>query len=281
MKAIITILVFSCSALYGQGQELFVATEPASNMPSGSIGFRINTEMYSTNPLNQFSYRLDPEIMFGVSKNLMLHANVYASNVYQSDVRVEGAGLYGKYRFLSLDDVHTHFRMAAFGQLSLIANPEELEVANRLYKSDEIDINGSTSGFTGGIIATQLLHKLAISTSISFVNRIDNLQNPKLPGQSDKSFNYSLSSGYLLFPRKYRNFQQTNFNIYWEFLGAVSLDKKTYFLDAAPAVQFIINSISRIDFSYRWQLYGNMQRLSENYFFLRLEYNLLNFFKNR
>ena len=274
-------LVLSCFTLYGWGQELFVSTEPASNMPSGSLGFRINTEMYFTKPVNQISYRLNPEIMFGISKNLMLHADLYGSNVYQSNIRFEGAALYGKYRFLSFDEVHTHFRVAAFGQISLIANPEELEVGNRVYNSDEIDIDGSTSGFTGGVIATQLLHKLAISTSVSLVNRIDNLQNPKIPGQSDESINYSLSSGYLLFPKKYRDFQQTNINIYWEFLGAMSPDKKTYFLDAAPAVQFIVNSISRIDFSYRWQLYGNMQRLSENNFFLRLEYNLLNFFKNR
>lgn len=281
MKTILIIIILSGFGSIGWAQELFVATEPASNMPSGSIGFRLNTKLYDMIPVNRTAYRLDPEVMFGMSKNVMVHANIYASNMYQSNIRIEGGGVYGKYRFLSTDNVHTHFRMAAFAQVSLIDNPEEFQGGNRSFNNDEIDLNGSTSGFAGGVIATQLLHKLAISSSLSLVNRIDNLQAPKLPGQSDKSFNYTVSSGYLLLPRKYRDFKQTNLNIYWEFLGAVSLDKKTYYLDAAPAIQFIISSISRIDFSYRWQLTGNMERLSEKYFFLRFEYNLLNFFKNR
>ena len=46
--------------------------------------------------------------------------------------------------------------------------------------------------------------------------------------------NYSLSAGYLLFPETYKNYRQTNVNLYLEFLGAMSLDQKDYYIDASP-----------------------------------------------
>jgi hypothetical protein len=281
MKKIIGLLIMIYSYSIAHAQELFVATEPASNMATGSIGLRLNSKLFKMENNGNYSYRIDPEIMVGVSKKLMMHLNAYASNMYQQNLKFEGASIYGKYRFLSNDDVHSHFRMAAYGKISFINNPVQLQSGNKYYQSDEIDIDGNNSGFVTGIVATQLLHKLALSSSIGFVNRIDNINESKLPGQSLQAINYSLSSGYLLLPKQYTNFRQTNFNLYCEFLGSSSLDKKGYYLDAAPAIQFIFNSISRLDFSYRWQLTGNMQRLSENYFLLRFEYNLLNVLKNR
>ncbi|NJO24859.1 MAG: hypothetical protein HC867_02290 [Bacteroidia bacterium] len=47
-------------------------------------------------PDGKYDYRLEPEIMFGISKNLMVHANLYASNMFQKQFRFEGAGLYAK-----------------------------------------------------------------------------------------------------------------------------------------------------------------------------------------
>ena len=66
-----------------------------------------------------------------------------------------------------------------------------------------------------------------------------------------------------------------------EFLGQSFTDKRQYYLDVAPAVQFIFNSISRLDFSYRTQLAGNINRLGNSNFMIRLEYNLLNVFGNK
>jgi hypothetical protein len=279
MRNIFICVIISFITYHATAQELYVSTEPASNMATGSIGIRLNSKLYEMKYNNSYALRLDPEIMFGVSKKIMIHLNAYASNMYQQNVKFEGASIYGKYRFYSNDDVHSHFRMAAFGKVSLINNPTELQVGNKVYGSDEIDIDGNNSGILTGIVATQLLHKLALSSSVYFINHFDNLNQPKIPGQSDQAINYTLSAGYLLLPKKYKDFSQTNFNLYCEFLSSTSLDKKAYYIDAAPAVQFIFNSISRLDFSYRWQLTGNMQRLSEKYFLLRFEYNLLNVFK--
>ena len=279
MKKIFSCIIISFIAHHSTAQELFVSTEPASNMAAGSIGIRMNSRLFQMKYNNSYALRLDPEIMIGASKKIMVHFNAYASNMYQQNIKFEGASIYGKYRFFSNDDIHSHFRMAFFEKISLISNPSELQAGNKFYGSDEIDIDGNNSGMLSGIVATQLLHKLALSSSIYFINRFDNLNASKIPDQSTQAMNYTFSAGYLLFPKEYKDFRQTNFNLYCEFLGSNSLDKKAYYIDAAPAFQFIFNSISRLDFSYRWQLMGNMQRLSEKYFLLRFEYNLLNVFK--
>jgi hypothetical protein len=279
-KVIATIaLVFFLSQ--AGAQELYVSTEPASNMAAGSVGLRMNARLFNMKHDGGYTYRLDPELMLGISKKLMLHANIYASDMYQQNIKLEGAGIYGKYRFLSFDDIQSHFRMAAFGKVSLINNPQLLRVGNKYYGSDEIDMDGNNSGLLAGVIATQLLHKLALSSSLAFASRWDNLDASGLPGQSSQAVNYTLSAGYLLLPRIYKDFNQTNVNLYCEFLGSSSVDKKAYYIDVAPAVQFIFNSISRLDFSYRTQLMGNMERLSGSNFLLRFEYNFLNVFKNR
>ena len=280
MQKITCFFIALCIFFGVAAQELYVSTEPASNMASGSIGLRMNSKFFRMNHDAKYSYRLDPEIMFGVNKHLMVHVNMYGSNMYQSKFRMEGASLYGKYRVYSYDDVHSHFRMAAYGKMSLINNPTVLKTDQGSFSSDEIDLDGNNSGWLAGMVATQLLHKLAISSSVSFANRLDNVHDAKMPGQSATAINYSLSGGYLLFPREYRNYRQTNINLYCELLAATALDKHANFLDIAPAVQFIINSIARLDFSYRTQLTGNMERLSDSYFLVRFEYNLLNVFKN-
>ena len=265
----------------GMAQELFVSTEPASNMATGSIGLRLNTRIFKMETAGDFSYRLNPELMIGVNNRLMLHLNLYASDMYQPSLRWEGAGIYAKYRFYSNDDVQTHFRIAVFSMISLIDNPVSLKSGNQTYTSDEIDLDGNNSGLLAGLVATQLLHKLALSGSVAFTNRWDNLDASKLPGQPAEGVNYSFSGGYLIWPTVYKNFRQTNINLYAEFLGSSSLDKKSYFLDAAPAIQFIFNSISRLDFSWRMQLSGDMERLSKNEYIIRYEYNFLNAFKTR
>jgi hypothetical protein len=281
MQKIMCTLTILCLAGSLLAQELYVSTEPASNMAAGSIGLRMNAKLFHMQYDNSYAYRLDPEVMLGISRKLMLHVNAYGSDMYGSRFHVEGAGLYGKYRFLSTDDVHSHFRMALFSKISLIDNPEQIRLGNKSYGSDEIDPDGNSSGVLAGLVATQLIHKLALSSSVYLVRRLDNLTQSIPPSTSREALNFTLSSGALLLPRVYSNFRQTNVNLYVELLGSAALDKPVYFVDAAPAIQFIFKSISRLDLSYRWQLTGNMLRLSENYFLLRFEYNLLNIFKNR
>ena len=68
--------------------------------------------------------------------------------------------MYAKYRFLSYDEVHKHFRMAAFFQGSYSKNQPYY---------DELSMDGDQSGIQLGIIATQLINKLAVSASLSNV----------------------------------------------------------------------------------------------------------------
>ncbi|MDX2048088.1 MAG: hypothetical protein SFU87_14960 [Chitinophagaceae bacterium] len=295
MTKLLIIIIFILSGTLLQSQELYIVTEPASNMATGSFGVRLTNRLMKMEPDGKYDYRLEPEMMFGISKHLMVHANLYASNMFQKQFRFEGAGLYAKYRFLSIDDVHSHFRMAAFGKITVINNPNAIshteihdmgggvihEEEHRYY-SNEIELDGNNSGFNTGIVATQLFHKLAVSGSASYTNRWKNSSRPKESGLTNRAVNYSFSAGYLLLPREYKNYDQTNLNLYVEFLGAAGLDRKGYFIDAVPAIQFIFNSISRLDLAYRTQISGNTLRFNKSSWLLRFEYNFLNVFgKNK
>lgn len=285
-------------------QELYVFTEPASNMAAKSIGARLLYKQFKMTHNNKFStYRVEPEIMFGLSKNLMVHLNGYASTMFQSNLKAEGASLYAKYRFFSKDEVHSHFRLAAFGKIAVIDNPVVFNYTEKHtfpdgnggtvthdilnYKvNNEIDIDGANAGFAGGFIATKLVNKLAVSGSVGYLHRLNNLNNKKEFITPWKAVTYSFSAGYLLLPKEYTSYKQTNVNLYAEFLGNSFLgnhawDNKKYFVDIAPAIQFIINSIARVDLGYRTQLSGNTQRMSNSSFLVRVEYNFLNAFSKK
>ena len=296
-RGALIVALLAGAVLRSQSQELYVFTEPASNMPTNSLGVRLNNDFYAMVHDGRYSYRLNPEAMWGVNKNMLVHLNAYASNMYEQGFKMEGGSLYLKYRIYSKDDVHSHFRIAAYGKVALVDNPAELTVTHvhqvndngqitehtedLVYLADEISLNGNQSGFLAGAVATQLLHKLALSGTFDYVNRWDNLNAKKSPYQSDHGLDYSVSAGYLLFPKVYKDFQQTNFNLYCEFLGSTSLDSRTWFLDIAPAVQFIFNSVSRLDLGYRTQVAGQMSRLSKSSFLIRYEYNFLNIFSKK
>lgn len=262
-------------------QELYVSTEPASNMAANSLGFRLTSRFFKMEYEKQTGTRIEPELMLGISKNLMVHVTGLASNQMQPSIEWEGASLYAKYRFFSNDDVHSHFRMAAYVKGAIINNPfvpEMKEGATRLYKNQELDLEGGASGVAGGLVATQLLYKLAVSATLGY-NRFMNNTKDKLPDYlPSNAVNYSLSAGYLLLPRTYCSYEQTNLNLYLEFLGKANTDalSRSQYLDVAPAIQFIFNSATRIDFSYRTQLFGDMSRNVFNTFTVRFEHNIFN-----
>ena len=90
--------------------------------------------------------------------------------------------------------------------------------------------------------------------------------------------NYSLSAGYLLLPVQYKSYEQTNLNLYVELLGKSNMDqyRAGYYVDVAPAIQFIFNSTTRLDLSYRTQLFGDMARNMDRSFLVRIEHNIFN-----
>lgn len=250
-----------------RAQELYVNTEPASNMATRSLGIRLESQAYSNNGLRN---RSTFELMYGANKNLMLHTAFYASDFNTGDQHFEGGSAYAKYRFLSVDTIQRHFRGAVFAKASTISNP---------FFNQEISLEGDNSGLQGGMIFTQLIHKLAISGSASYLRALDNRGGYTLsPGQAKDAVAYTLSAGYLLLPKTYKDYDQVNVNVYVELLGKSNPGYGQSYLDAAPAVQFIFNSVFRVDASYRAPLYGNMTRNSKNMFLLRLEYNLFNIF---
>lgn len=267
MKVILFAIILSGMICPAFSQELYVNTEPASNMATHSIGIRLENQGYF-NPV--YKNRTSLEVMYGASKNLMVHGSLYESDYYHTDLHFEGGSVYAKYRFLSIDSVQKHFRGAVFAKVADINNP---------LVNQEIGLEGDNSGFQTGVVFTQLLHKLALSASTSYLRAFDNSGGYKLPVTNARDeIGYTLSAGYLLLPKSYENYNQVNLNVYAELLGKTNPGYGQSYLDVAPAVQLIFNSVFRVDFSYRTPLYNDMVRTSQNTYLVRLEYNLFNVF---
>jgi hypothetical protein len=255
------ILALLCS---GQAQELYVNTEPASNMAAKSGGIRLENQGYFS---PDFKNRTTLELMYGVNKNWMVHGTAYVSDFYQQRQRFEGVSAYAKYRFYSADTVQRHFRMAAFAKAASIRNP---------LPNQEISLEGDNTGLQGGLVATQLLHKLALSGSVSYLHAFEN-RGGNRPATRN-GIGYTLSAGYLLLPQQYTNYKQVNLNVYAELLGKTNPGQAQHYLDIAPAAQLIFNSVLRVDFSYRTPLTNRMVRNTQNMYLVRVEYNLFNLF---
>jgi len=257
-------------------QELYPYTEPASNMPAKSMALKLGT-MYGKGPhSNRVLQRYTPEVMFGISKKMMVHATLGFSDMHESYFYYESAKLYAKYRFLSKDEVHKHFRMAAFAAASYSRNHLD---------HNELNLSGDHTGVQVGLIATQLWNKLAVSGTAGITEVFDDKRNDKiLPQQyAFESLNYSLSAGYLVLPKNYTDYNQTNLNIYVELLGGRNLDWKyeKYFLDLAPSVQLIFKSTSKLNLGYRFQLKSDIYRLMKNSFMISYEHIFLNALKKK
>lgn len=256
------------------GQELYVFAEPASSIPARSLSVKTKDHFVSSdNIYDRFSNRLMPQVMYGISKKLMVRAGISIANMHTADTRYESFSVYTKYRFLSKDDLHKHFRMAVFAEASKTRVP---------FHYDEISMMGDKSGIEAGIIATQLWHKFALSGTISHTQVLDKSRNNKvlyIPERNYQSVNFSLSGGYLLFPKEYTSYKQTNLNLYLELLGQQTLDRSTYYFDMAPAIQLIFTSNTKLNFGYRFQLGSNMNRMADNSFLVSFERTFLNAFR--
>ena len=266
-KIIFLLLLFIFQNNYGQ--ELFVVTDPASNIPANTLSIRMMQSVFKEQIETGYNYHAMPEITYGLTKNLMIRTTLFVST-RSNNLITEGASFYAKYRFFSVDDINSHFRMATFARYSF--NKADIH-------QEEIEIMGHNTGFETGLIATQLIKKVAISSSISFEKAFNNKPDYAFPAnQGNNATNYTLSIGKLIYPKKYTSYKQTNINFMLEFLGhTINQNGKSY-LDAVPSVQFIINSQARIDFGYRQQLYNSMIRSAPNGVYFNLEYNFFNAF---
>lgn len=263
MRNIIVFLFLMLCAQKSEAQELFVVTDPASNVPAGSISIRLGQSLFKEKFEEGYTYRFNPEVTYGLNKNLMFRASAFLSNQNQAQV-AEGASIYSKFRFFSTDDLNSHFRMAVFARYSF--NNSEIH-------QEQIEIIGQNTGIETGIVATKLIKKVALSSSVSFERAYNNKPNYAYPStQGNNATNYTLSFGKLMYPKKYTNYKQTNINLMVEFVGqTINKNGKSY-LDAVPAIQFIINSQARVDLAYRRELYSSMFRNAPNGTYLNLEY---------
>ena len=269
--AILLLVIINSTA-----QELYPFTEPASNMPAKSMSLKMAGMFGRGVHGGGLEQRYSPEIMFGLSKRWMVHGGITFSNMYGNSLYYESARLYAKYRFLSVDDVHKHFRMAAFVMGAYSRNN---------LQHNELNLMGDHSGVQVGIIATQLWNKLAISATISETEVFDWKRGVEsLPQQyAFQALNYSLSAGLLVLPLVYKDYNQTNINVYAELLGGRNLDWKyeKYFLDLAPSIQLIFKSTSKLNVGYRFQLKSDIYRNMEKYWMVSYEYIFLNVLKKK
>jgi hypothetical protein len=259
------------------GQELYVFSEPASNLPAHSVSVKLKEHFVSRdNRYDRFSHRIMPQVYFGVNKNLMVRIGGSIANMHTPDFRYESINIYAKYRFLSKDGMHQHFRMAAFAEASANRPP---------FHYDEITLMGDKSGVQLGVVATQLWHKFALSGTISNTQVFDKSRGDKntiyVPARKFQAMNYNIAAGYLLFPREYTNYKQTNLNLYAELIAQQTTDVASHYIDFAPAIQLIFNSNSKLNIGYRTQLSSNMQRMSNDSWLISFERTFLNALKKK
>jgi len=265
---LIMVLLFHVSI----AQELFLVTDPASNVPANSLGVNVQQLLFKEEFKSGYNYHLMPEVTYELNKNIMFRATAFASN-RGNNLITEGGSFYTKYRFYSSDDLNSHFRLAAFGRYSF--NNSDIH-------QEQIEIMGHNSGFETGIVATKLIKKLAISSSVSFEKAFDNKPNYSFPDNfGNDATNYTLSFGKLMYPRVYTSYKQTNINIMLEFVGQTINDNGKSYLDVVPVVQFIFNSQARLDLAYRHELLSSMLRTAPNGIYLNLYYTFFSIKKSR
>ena len=277
MKSGLLFILISICYLTGKGQELYPYADPASNVPANSITLKNMSMFHGDAHSSRTLHRHIQDIMFGLSKDWMLKAGTSFSNMHQDKFIWEGARLYSKYRFLSNDEVHKHFRMAIFGLAAYSRN-----------HLDHNEINlamGDQTGVQAGLIATQLWNRFALSATGTWNEVLDEERWEKSMADMHavRSVNYSLSAGYLLLPFEYKDYDQTNLNLYLELIGSrnINFPREKHYLDLAPSVQAIFNSAAKLNLGYRFQLSSDIYRLTKNSWMLSFEYLFLNALKKK
>ncbi|GEO11202.1 hypothetical protein [Segetibacter aerophilus] len=270
----ILLIITTLLIAYGvAAQELFVFAESASSRSAKSVALNVTAKLPDNKDNTYYSNRYVPKVIVGVDKKLMIDASASFSNYYRLDrLQFDGAKIYGKYRFLSVDDVHKHFRMAAFAEGGF---------SNHSYLYEEMTLEGDNDGIKAGLIATQLFNKFALSATTSYTKIFveDAATHHDVLNHSTQMVSYSLSAGYLLLPKEYTNYKQINLNLYLELLGDKCLDNDRYLIDLAPALQLIFNSKTKLNIGARFQLESNMLRVGQRTIQVGLERTILNVWK--
>ena len=262
MKLQYTVFLLLLLSFSSYSQELYINTEPASLIPKGTKVVRLHYHSIFLNedsePGSQSSAKiLIPQISYGISKNIMVSAAFQISNNpfdVSPNSGFNGFKLYSKQRILSTDKQKYHTRLSSFIKY---ANHGKWNSPNYKFMKNNYDLDFQDSGLELGLIATQLIKKLAVSVTSGFGVISNKTSDGTFDDKNFNSWHNSISAGYLLFPRKYKSYKQTNFNIYLEYLTSSILSSQypsrysKFMSTLAPGVQFIIMSRSRLDFGYK------------------------------
>src|SRR5690349_14732563 len=136
------VIILCCLSFNGFAQELFVFTEPGSNIPAKSATFGVTARFPQSKYNSYLRNRYIVKSMAGVNKNWMVNVSASFSNFYRLDMlQYDGVKWYSKYRFLSKEGLHRHFRMAAY--VAGAVTPHE-------YLYDEMSLDGDNDGVEGG-----------------------------------------------------------------------------------------------------------------------------------
>ncbi len=299
-------------------QELYPNTEPASNFPTKTIGLRIMSEWYDDG--NGYVRNMNAlRLMYGLAPRLSVSLTAAMSNHHKQllpedypyhntpergvykPYEFNGISAYAKYRFLSKDEEKSHLRMAVYAEASTVSVAHD---------EGEPRLLDDTKGFGFGYIGTWLQRKFAASITLGaiFPGQYKGAQPdvvrtmPDIPTRVryGNAINYSLSMGYLLLPKTYRDYRQANLNVYLELMGKYYGDtkvwvrpqgvpeylvdnalippalRKGFYMDIVPGLQLIINSNTRIDFSVNFKgwhysyarLYPQFNIGLQHYFYL-------------
>lgn len=253
-----------------RAQELFIQTEPASNMPAGRFGIRVSSELWNEN--GTFA-REGIEGMYGVSRYLMVHPQMYGSNQING-FQLETYGGYAKYRLYIDDGFKYHFRVAAYAEG--LAGEQHSTYPSFSFK-------GCQPYVGAGGIATLLENRLALNFVAGASGALKDIVLPSVSYSNIKGLNGSISAGYLVYPPRYTSFSDPNVNIYAELLGynvwfdrmvsssIASAHGDELLLSLGP--QLILNSVARFDLSYVMLLQSTLPERRPNTFFARFEYN--------
>jgi len=293
-----------------QAQELFIQNEPASVLPKSSIAFRSIHQFYTEDGVLRSRQALritrgmTAKWEIGLEAGISNHnhpnlvSELYTDGDLDHDHSHHGGGevnaehvhpstftgfnLYSQYRFYTQDGPNEHLRAAAYGMLSSNRTTHHYAEPNLLHRN---------AGASAGLILTWLKDKFAASGRLGGI-----VPFGYSPKDSDRYFrsgnamDYALSLGYLLYPRKYKGYQQTNVNLYLEFMGrafqqarirdeirwypALNSDETHpgAYLDVNPGIQLILDSRFRIDFSTAFPLINRSMAMDYPQFHLALQY---------
>ena len=266
---LILVIIFN----HSYSQELYINSEPASLIPKGTKVVRLsysNIIIDESNALGDVAnaFLMTPSLAYGLSKKIMISTSFqFANRPYEQGLvpnfGFNGFKFYSKQRIYTTDKQKNHTRLSSFLKYSFHKDN---------FMKGNIDLDLQNKGFELGLIGTQLIKKLAISITSAYT-RANDINDDSNNLISLSTFKNSLSAGYLLLPRKYKSYKQTNFNLYLEYLTNTVMNKNfpvrynRFSSTLAPGLQFVILSRSRLDFSYKIRK-GD----TENEFFIKFTY---------